>query len=277
MAIYVIGDVHGCYSSLKELVKKIDFNPKKDTLWFVGDIINRGPESLKCLKYVKKLGKSAKMVLGNHELHLLASYAGVKKYQSRSDTLQEILNHSDVSGLIDWLRHQPLMITDEKLKIAMVHAGIPPIWSIEKALQKSKEIEKVLQKDNWRKAMTEHFFGNEPANLQQAQTDWEKLRYSINCFTRMRYCRKDSSLEFKQKKHPSENKDKTLQPWFSWKNIKNTSHQIFFGHWSTLGVIDAYNIHSTDTGCLWGGELTAYCIETKQRITVQCNAREKIK
>ncbi|HBQ44183.1 MAG TPA: symmetrical bis(5'-nucleosyl)-tetraphosphatase, partial [Thiomicrospira sp.] len=97
MAIYVIGDVHGCYSSLKELVKKIDFNPKKDTLWFVGDIINRGPESLKCLKYVKKLGKSAKMVLGNHELHLLASYAGVKKYQSRSDTLQEILNHSDVS------------------------------------------------------------------------------------------------------------------------------------------------------------------------------------
>ncbi len=271
MATYIIGDVHGCYNSLQKLLKKIKFNPKKDLLWFVGDILNRGPDSLKTLKFIMSLGDSAEMVLGNHEFHLLAAYAGLKRFQDKTDTLKPILEHKKAKKMINWLRNRPLIITNKKQKIAIVHAGIPPQWTIKKALKKARKVENILQAKGWKKRVTKHFFGNSPDNWSTKHTDWQKIRYTVNACARMRYCDKNGKLDFDLKKHPDKTPKKAeLKPWFIWKNRKSINYEIYFGHWSTLGVIDAYNIHTTDTGCLWGGQLTAYCIETQQRTTQNC-------
>ncbi len=272
MATYVIGDVHGCYDSLQQLIQKIEFNPEHDHLWFVGDLVNRGSQSLQCLQYLISLGKAATMVLGNHDIHLLAAHAGLKKYQNKLDTLQPILQHPDVEVMMDWLRHCPLVFKHPKEKIVMVHAGVPPNWSIKKALKQASKVEKLLQHKGWKHTLKNHFFGNTPNTWSFCQNKLEKRRYAINCFTRMRYCEQNGTLDFKNKKNPEQqNRPSKLEPWFSWPDRKNTDYQIFFGHWSTLGVIDAYHVHSTDTGCLWGGKLTAYCIETHKRITVTCS------
>lgn len=271
MARYIIGDVHGCYKPLKALLKKIEFDIKKDELWFVGDILNRGPDSLKTLQFIMRLGSAAKMVLGNHELHLLAAYAGLKKFQNKTDTLLPIIEHKKVDKMIDWLRHQPLIIRDKKQKIAMVHAGIPPQWTIKKAMKKSRKVEKILQSKNWKKRIVNDFFGNQPDYWSSKLSAKEKIRYTVNALARMRYCDKKGTLDFDLKMHPDQTPKKAnLKPWFMWEERKATNYQIYFGHWSTLGVIDAYNIHTTDLGCLWGGNLTAYCIDTQQRITYNC-------
>ncbi len=272
MATYIIGDLHGCYDSLLKLLKHIKYNKKQDTLWFVGDIINRGPKSLECLRFVKALGKKGKMVLGNHDFYLLATSTGTKRYQSKSDTLQDILQAPDRDELINWLRHQPLLVRHEFLPIVMVHAGIPPQWSIIEAEQYAKEVETVLQADDWQDAIREHLFGNEPKKWHSFLSGWDRLRYIINAFTRMRYCTEHGELEFNNKATPDKSNN-GYQPWFVFPNRKNKSHEIFFGHWSTLGVIDGYNIHSTDTSCLWGGKLTAYCVETKHRHTIKCRQK----
>ncbi len=271
MATYVIGDVHGCYQSLQKLLKKINFDPNNDLLWFVGDIINRGPESLKTLEFVISLGDSAKMILGNHEFHLLSAYAGLQKFKDKTDTLIPILNHPNVKEMIDWLRHKPLIVQDKSTNSIMVHAGIPPQWSIKKALKKAKKVERVLQDDNWQQYIKEHCFGNVPNYWSKNLSSWEKIRYTINACARMRYCDANGVLDFELKMHPDQNPHKdTLQPWFSWQNRKSYDTEIYFGHWSTIGVLDAYNVHAIDTGCLWDGMLSAYNIENKQRITVNC-------
>lgn len=271
MATYVIGDVHGCYEDLQKLLVKIDFNPKKDKLWFVGDIINRGPDSLKTLQFIMSLGDCVQMVLGNHEFHLLASYAGLQKFQDKTDTLKSILEHKNAKKMITWLRNRPLIIRDKKLNVVVVHAGIPPQWSIKKALKKSKKVEKILQQKNWQKFATKYLFSNDPNYWSKKLSKWEKIRYTLNAFTRMRYCDKDGKLDFDLKMHPDKTPRKAeLKPWFIWKNRKSANYDIYFGHWSTLGIIDAYQIHTTDTGCLWGGKLTAYHIEKHTRITINC-------
>jgi len=270
MARYIIGDVHGCYKPLKKLLKKIEFDRKKDELWFVGDILNRGPDSLKTLQFIMALEDSAKMVLGNHEFHLLAAYAGLTKFQNKTDTLRPILEHNQADKMIDWLRHQPLIIRDKKLKIAMVHAGIPPQWSIKKAMKKARNIENILQSKNWQQYIVNDFFGNKPNAWSSKLSKKEKNRYTVNAFARMRYCDKKGKLDFDLKMHPDQSpKHSSFKPWFKWRR-KAMNYQIYFGHWSTLGVIDAYNIHTTDLGCLWGGKLMAYCIDTQQRITYNC-------
>ena len=280
MATYVIGDLQGCFDELQGLLKQIDYEPKDDQLWFVGDIVNRGPKSLECLRFVKKLQESGRgaMVLGNHDFHLLASYAGLEKLQSKSDTLQDILKAKDAKVLMDWLRFQPLMISHPVYDAVMVHAGIPPQWSIREAQTYAQEIEPYLQSEDWQTFVTQNLFGSEPDEWDDALEGWNRIRYIANAFVRMRYCDYRGQLDFKLKSAP----DKTtgpFQPWFVHNNRKNKTHEIFFGHWSTLGAIDAYSIHSTDTGCLWGGMLTAYCIETKQRHTFKCaqNCKPKIK
>lgn len=271
MATYIIGDVHGCYKPLKKLLKKIDFNPSKDCLWFVGDIVNRGPDSLKTLVFIMSLGNSAKMVLGNHDFHLLAAYAGLKKFQKKTDTLKPILEHKNADNMIDWLRHQPLIIRDKKLKIAMVHAGIPPQWSLKKALKKAKKVEKILQSNSWQKQIVDDFFGNEPNGYSKNLTAKEKIRYTVNALARMRFCDENGAMDFDLKMHPDDTPKKSkLKPWFTWKDRKAANYEIYFGHWSALGVIDAYNIHTTDTGCLWGRSLTAYSVDKQTRITISC-------
>lgn len=279
MASYVIGDLQGCYEELQALLKQIQYNEETDFLWFAGDIVNRGPNSLACLEFVKRLQEQnkAQIVLGNHDFHLLAAYAGLETYVSKSDTLTEILQAPHATNLIDWLRHQPLMVKHDFLPIAMVHAGIPPQWSISEALSHAKEVESILQSDSWKDAIKHHLFGSDAKTWSDTLDGWERIRYIVNAFARMRYCNDKGKLDFKQKMSPNPNEQTKYQPWFSHANRKNKDYEIFFGHWSTLGALDAYNIHSTDTGCLWGGELTAYCLEDKTRHTLKCKMNCKPK
>lgn len=278
MATYVIGDLQGCFDELQSLLTQINYQPKQDHLWFVGDIVNRGPKSLECLRFVKKLHEKgrAQIVLGNHDFHLLAAYSGLEKFQSKSDTLQPILKADDVTALINWLRTQPLMVNHPVFDAVMVHAGIPPQWTIHQAQSYAKEVEVHLQSDEWQTFVSQHLFGAEPDAWCESLTGWPRIRYIVNAFARMRYCDNEGKLEFKLKSAPDSTTG-PFQPWFVHSNRKNKTHEIFFGHWSTLGAIDAYSIHATDTGCLWGGKLTAYCMETKQRHTLECKQNCKPK
>ncbi|MDG6777478.1 symmetrical bis(5'-nucleosyl)-tetraphosphatase [Thiomicrorhabdus sp. zzn3] len=278
MATYVIGDLQGCFDELQALLQQIDYRPETDHLWFVGDIVNRGPKSLECLRFVKQLQQQgqAQMVLGNHDFHLLAAYSGLKRFQSKSDTLDPIFEAHDAPELIDWLRHQPLMVSHPVYEAVMVHAGIPPQWTISEAQSHAKEVEAHLQAEDWQTFVTEHLFGSEPNRWNDTLGGWERIRYIVNAFARMRYCDADGELEFKLKSAPGQH-DTPYQPWFVFDNRKNKTHEIFFGHWSTLGEIDAYQVHATDTGCLWGGKLTAYCLETRKRHTLACKQHSKPK
>ncbi len=278
MATYVIGDLQGCYDELQVLLRQIDYQPEQDHLWFIGDIVNRGPKSLECLRFVKTLQEQgrAEMVLGNHDFHLLAAYSGLKRFQSKSDTLDPIFEASDAAELMNWLRKQPLMVSHPVYEAVMVHAGIPPQWTIPEAMQLAKEVETHLQSSDWQTFVTEHLFGSEPDEWNDGLSGWERIRYIVNAFARMRYCDAAGKLELKLKSKPGK-QETDFQPWFVFPNRKNKTHEIFFGHWSTLGEVDAYQVHSTDTGCLWGGKLTAYCLESKQRHTFQCDQQCKPK
>jgi bis(5'-nucleosyl)-tetraphosphatase (symmetrical) len=282
MATYVIGDLQGCYDELQSLLKHIDYQPETDILWFVGDLVNRGPKSLECLRFVKQLQEKgrAHTVLGNHDFHLLSAYAGLEKFLSKSDTLSEILKADDVKHLMNWLRFQPLMVSHPVFNAVMVHAGIPPQWTIQQAQGYAKEAEVHLRSDDWKHFLVEHLFGAQPEEWQETLSGWDRIRYIVNAFSRMRYCDKKGRLEFKLKSAPqAKNGENTApyEPWFVLPNRKNKDSEIFFGHWSTLGAIDAYHVHATDTGCLWGGALTAYSIEEKRRYTVDCQQNCKPK
>lgn len=272
MATYIIGDLQGCFDSLQALLKQIHYKPKRDQLWFVGDIINRGPQSLECLRFVKKLHQKgrAQIVLGNHDFYLLAAACGIDKKQSKFDTLDDILNAKDRDELIDWLRKQPLLIQHPTESAVMVHAGIPPQWTIEQAIQYAREVEQVMQSEDWQEFISQHLFGSKTKQWHEDLSGWERLRYIVNAFTRMRYCDPDGTLDFDLKTPPEDNTHPSHQAWFVHKNRRNKDTEIYFGHWSTLGVVDAYHVHSTDTGCLWGGKLTAFCLEDQQRHTYQC-------
>lgn len=295
MATYVIGDLQGCFDELQQLLEKINYQPSKDCLWFVGDVINRGPKSLECLRFVKNACENdkAQMVLGNHDFHLLAAYAGLEKYLSKSDTITPILEADDVDELVNWLRMQPLIACHEVYNSVMVHAGIPPQWSIQQAIELSKEPQQHLQGKHWQAFLRDHLFGNQADQWCDSLQGWQRIRYIVNAFVRMRYCDSEGKLDFKQKSSPEKYLKKirqhqavtaedlklseSIQPWFLWSNRKNRDRQIFFGHWSTLGAIDGYGVHATDTGCLWGGQLTAYEMETKKRHCIDCPQQRKPK
>ncbi|SFR53286.1 symmetrical bis(5'-nucleosyl)-tetraphosphatase [Thiomicrospira sp. ALE5] len=270
MATYVIGDIHGCLDPLVELLDKIHFDPSQDQAWFVGDIINRGPESLASLRYIKNMGDAAKMVLGNHDFHLLASYLGVDKYRAKSDTLAPILEAEDVDELIDWLRQQPLILQHNLHPWVMVHAGIPPQWSIAQATAYAQEVHDILRSPQWVEFVRDHLFGSKTRSWHPELSGWDRYRYIVNAFVRLRYCDAEGRLEFKTKSHPKHFEHPNYLPWFAHANRRNKDQQIFFGHWSTLGAMDAYQVHATDTGCLWGGQLTAYCADTRTRYSLDC-------
>lgn len=275
MATYIIGDLQGCYDELQQLLAHIDYDRSHDMLWFAGDIVNRGPKSLECLQFVHDLNLEGKaqMVLGNHDLQLLAAYCGLHDYASKTDTLQAILSHPDVDNLINWLRHQPLMVKHPVQSAVLVHAGIPPQWTLSQALELAREFELTLQTDHWQDFIKNHLFGSKPKQWHGGLQGWDRLRYIANAFTRMRYCNSEGKLDFKHKHTPkhSAHAHSEFLPWFAHPNRNNRTGEIFFGHWSTLGAMDAYQVHSTDTGCLWGGYLTAYCLETNKRHTLSCN------
>ncbi len=274
MATYAIGDIQGCFDELIALTKKISFNPNKDKLWFVGDLVNRGPKSLETLRWVKSLGDSAITVLGNHDLHLLAAYSGAKPIKKLS-SLSAVLHAKDAPELIDWLRKRPLFHYDAKLDIAMAHAGLVPQWSILDAQIRAIEVESILSSENYQEFL-QHMYGDKPNYWDKNLVGWDRLRMITNIFTRIRFCDKNGVLDFVEKGPPQT--QQALLPWFKNKNRKNKDTKIVFGHWSTLGYQNKYNVIATDTGCLWGGALTAVRIDskTKPRYQIQCNAKREI-
>lgn len=265
MADWAIGDIQGCYKELRKLCKKIGFRPGKDRLWLVGDLVNRGPQSLETLQYLADLGDSAEIVLGNHDLHLLAIRAGTTT-QRGGDTLSEVLNSQDADPLLDWLQSKPLVKAHEDGKHVMLHAGMVPQWSIADALAYSDEIHAVLTKKKSKKYFRD-MYGNTPNLWQDKLSGADRWRFITNTLTRLRYCSEDGQLELKHKGPPILATTETIKPWYEWRP-KDESHCLLTGHWSALGLRQTDNHISLDTGCVWGGHLTAYCLQSKKFVQV---------
>jgi len=262
MAVYAIGDIQGCFDELQAMLELLNFDQQKDQIWLAGDLVNRGPKSAEVLRFAKDLGPTAvKVVLGNHDLHLLANACGVTKHHHRLDTMDSVLNAPDRDELIDWLRRQPLLHHDAKLGFTMVHAGLPPIWTLSKAKKRAQEVEEVLRSDDW-PTFFQHMYGNDPQRWSKMLKGWERLRYITNCFTRLRYCHEDERLALKYKGKPSESPDGQT-PWFDMPNRKTKTERIVFGHWSTLGTGQYGQVFSLDSGAVWGEKLTALRIDKK--------------
>ena len=261
MATYAIGDIQGCYDELIQLLGEIHFNADKDKLWFTGDLVNRGPESLKTLRFILSLGANAIVVLGNHDLHLLAT-AFHHENPGKKDTLDDILNAPDREQLMEWLRKFPLIHSDDDIGFVMVHAGLHPEWSIEKALLLAREVESVLQSDN-HVEFYKHMYGDKPSMWSEDLTGWARLRYITNIFTRLRYCTTEGKIALGSKGEPG-TQPVGLHPWFDIEHRASRNTPIIFGHWSTLILsedIHYPNVYPLDTGCLWGGRLTAMRID----------------
>ncbi|QID17005.1 symmetrical bis(5'-nucleosyl)-tetraphosphatase [Nitrogeniibacter mangrovi] len=256
MARYAIGDIQGCFDSLQALLAKLGFDPREDVLWSVGDLVNRGPKSLQVLRFFRELGDGARVVLGNHDLYLLMVAAGWRK-RGKDDTLQPVLDAPDADALLEWLAHQSLMHVDDGF--AMVHAGLLPQWEIGEARALAAEVESMLGSDR-RDAFLADLAGNTPASWSAALEGQDRLRCIVNAMTRMRFCTPDGTMEFKHKGPPS-NAPAGAMPWFEVPGRRHRTHTVITGHWSALGLYRGEAVVSLDTGCLWGGRLTAYRLE----------------
>ncbi len=270
MSTYAIGDLQGCYSELQDLLDKINFDETNDQLWFVGDLVNRGPNSLKCLQFVKSLGSNARTVLGNHDLHLLAITNGVRT-PHRKDTVDEILKADDSKKLLKWLRNRPLLVNDSELNYTMIHAGLPPQWSLEKAKELAQETESLLQSKQFNNFI-HNMYGDQPDTWSDNLKDDDRYRYIINCFTRIRYVQENGKLNLKEKASPG-SQNKVLTPWYALPERKTKKDKIIFGHWSTVHLgnennFKQYKVYPLDTGCLWGGTLTAMRLEDEKLFSV---------
>jgi bis(5'-nucleosyl)-tetraphosphatase (symmetrical) len=266
MATYAIGDVQGCFEPLERLLAHIQFDATADTLWFAGDLINRGLRSLDVLRFVKNLGSKHKLVLGNHDLHLLAVAFGAATLRE-SDTLSDILSAPDRGDIIEWLRHQPLLVTDNKY--VMTHAGLAPMWTVADAILLAREVETVLQSERPIDFLA-HMYGNQPDIWDDRLTGTDRLRCIVNYFTRMRLCHLDGRIDLSYK-GAMENKPADLVPWFDVPKRVNVEVKIIFGHWAALnGRVNVPNVFGIDTGCVWGNCLTAMRLEDEQMFQVKC-------
>lgn len=259
MAIYLVGDIQGCYNELVALLEQVAFDSKVDQLYVAGDLVARGPDSLATLRFLKSLNDSAKIVLGNHDLHLLSVYAGIKKVKQQ-DKLDALLNAEDAEELMDWLAQQPLLQKIGNDNAYMSHAGISPQWTLAQAIEQADFAQQRLSASN-RNTWLASMYGEKPNNWQEANSEIEKFRYTINAFTRMRYCYPNKNLEFDNKSAPpslenTQQSSSTLLPWYELSTTINTIPWVF-GHWATLmGKCSHKNIYPLDTGCVWGNYLT---------------------
>jgi bis(5'-nucleosyl)-tetraphosphatase (symmetrical) len=259
VAIYAIGDVQGCYSELQRLLEKIYFDPEHDQLWFCGDLVNRGPESLQTLQFVKSLGESAISVLGNHDLHLLALHHGVNKVRD-SSSLQPILDSPQRDELMDWLQGLPLLHYDKTHKALLVHAGIHPDWGLSKARKLAAEVEAALRGTEAGKFLNK-MYGNTPRTWSEDLTGYRRLRLITNVFTRMRYLTAKGKLDFDVAGSPRQNLHSSLTPWIQMDSVLRQDVRVFFGHWSTLPVGSYGRYFALDGGCVWGGHMVALRID----------------
>ena len=267
MADYAIGDLQGCYDPLQRLLQHIDFDDKRDRLWFVGDLVNRGPDSLAVLRFIKTLSRTPSITLGNHDLHLLYLLFCHPGHQHAEDTLDDILRAPDREELGHWLRKQPLLIHDPLLRVIMCHAGIAPMWNLIEAKAHAHELESVLAGAHFLNFLS-HMHGNHPNHESSAHTSIDRLRMICNYFTRMRCCDTQGHLMFNHKGSLS-SMPRTLYPWYAVPHRKPIQETIVFGHWAALeGQCTEPNIYAIDTGCVWGRSLTALRLTDKQRFTV---------
>ncbi len=254
MSTFIIGDVHGCYNELQALLSKMDYAYSRDDLWFVGDVINRGPESLKTLQFLKNLPRQPIITLGNHDLHFLACASGAAKPKPK-DTFHDILNSPDCNRLADWLRHQPLIHYDKQTASLLVHAGIPPHWDLPHCLAQAQRVEQVLRGPNARQFF-ETMYGNKPDHCTSSHTESEQLRTITNYLTRMRFCSPDGRVTLDGKSTPGSQAD-GYYPWFLLDKQLPTTLRVFFGHWASLGGrLEDQCFTGLDTGCVWGSKLT---------------------
>ncbi len=265
MADYLIGDIQGCYNSLQSLLKKIKFSLDKDQLFFLGDVINRGSQSLETLRFIKQNTDNTSMVLGNHDFHLLACvFGGVNP--NKKDTFTDIINAKDSSELLDFLIQQPLFINHNNA--LMVHAGIPPNWNLKMVTSQAQKVQKQLQASNMSGFLAQ-MYHNYPHTWHQDLNEIERCRYTINALMRMRFCQADGTLEFDHKMNIDQAPN-DYKAWFEHENRALKNSDIFFGHWSTLDNINQANIYPMDHGCVWGGNLSAIRLSDKQIFSVSC-------
>jgi bis(5'-nucleosyl)-tetraphosphatase (symmetrical) len=267
MAIYAVGDIQGCYNELQQMLALIRFDPHKDQLWLVGDLVNRGSGSLEVLRLVKSMGTAAITVLGNHDLHLLAVAAGVAELH-RSDTLDEILSAPDRDELLGWLRQQRLLHVHEGH--VLLHAGLMPGWSVAQAQTLAREVEQHLRGKNYAEFLRK-MYGNTPDHWDEKYTGYERLRVITNALTRMRICSAQGELEFKFKGELSDI-PAGFMPWYAVPQRASADMTVVFGHWSALGLIVKPNVIALDTGCLWGGALTAIRLQDRKVFQIKCSA-----
>lgn len=262
MSTYLIGDIHGCYDELRALLEQVAFNPQRDTLWLTGDLVARGPGSLEVLRYVHSLGNSVRLVLGNHDLHLLAIFAGISRNKTK-DRLTPLLESDECDLLLNWLRRQPVLQIDEEKKLVMAHAGISPQWDLNTAKICAREVEAVLSSDSY-PLFLNAMYGDMPNHWSNDLTGLARLRFSTNVLTRMRYCFPAGQLDMVCK-DPPESAPPPLKPWFMLDGPVRRDYTIVFGHWASLeGQGTPEGIIALDTGCCWGGKLTLLHWEEQQ-------------
>jgi bis(5'-nucleosyl)-tetraphosphatase (symmetrical) len=268
VATYAIGDLQGCFNPLRRLLDYLDFSPDKDRLWFVGDLVNRGPQSLEVLRFVKGLGNAAVTVLGNHDLHLVMQAAGFGK-ANKEDTLEPILAAPDRNALLDWLRGLPLFHVEGEW--GMVHAGLLPSWDVAKAQALSDEVNAALTAPNYVDFLA-NMWGSEPDAWRDDLAGWNRLRVVVNAMTRMRFVTPEGRMEFRAPgaKGPPERGPAGCVPWFDAPNRQSSDHAILCGHWSALGFRQTDKLLALDTGCLWGGSLTAVRLEDRRVFQMPC-------
>ena len=269
MATYAIGDIQGCYASFRHLLERCAFDPACDRLWLVGDLVNRGPRSLETLRFVRDLGAAAVTVLGNHDLSLLMAAEGYGK-RSAGDTFDEVLAAPDGEDLLDWLRQQPLCHVEGTY--CLVHAGLLPQWTTTEALGLAHEVEAVLRGSHWRAFMA-HMWGSEPAAWHDDLEGWPRLRVIVNAMTRLRFCSPEGVMDFRSKGELSSAPHGYL-PWFAVPGRRSADSVLVTGHWSALGLHLLPNLLAIDSGCLWGGKLTAIRLEDRALFQVPCSAEE---
>lgn len=275
MALYLIGDIQGCNAVFQQLLRKIDFSPSRDTLYVLGDMVNRGEDSLGVLQSLMQLGTSAQCLLGNHDIHLLAVAHGIRP-KHKSDTLDEILTAPSLGTMLDWLRHQKLAIQTSRW--LLIHAGVLPQWSVGQTLRLASEVETVLQSKDYVQCLP-HLFGNNPAQWHDDLKGFERQRVIINTLTRLRFCDANGTMDF-DTKEGLDSAPNGFMPWFDVPNRRTAFEDvsIAFGHWSRLGLyakpsLEAPLVLGLDTGCVWGGALTCYDLSSAKLAAISAPKR----
>jgi bis(5'-nucleosyl)-tetraphosphatase (symmetrical) len=264
---FAIGDVQGCADELDALLSRIRFSADRDQLWFVGDIVNRGPRSLAALRQVHALRDNAIVVLGNHDLHLLALAFASHPNEKAGDTLNEVLTAPDRDVLLEWLLRRPLAHRDAARGDLMVHAGLVPEWTVAQAVELAREVESALARAPER--FFDDMYGDKPDRWSDDLTGMERLRFTVNVLTRLRVCTPDGRVDLKMKGPPG--KRSPYRPWFELETRRSREDRVIFGHWSALGYVNAHGVVGLDTGCVWGGALTALDLDAAPRpISVPC-------